>query len=364
MSLYSPEGFQDELGSQLVPDSLGNYIGPHWSNGKFQESVEWGDKDPRDELDLLAYYHDSAYARYKDELHRAAADRIFAEGAHNVGTTMAAVAAELVSKGNMTTNAAKRLISNVTTGASTFGPLGAVAGLAVTAVQNVVKANDRLPGGKFDAAVKEVQDYYKTDPHKRQNMFNKLSSTAKEAVAEVTLIEDEYARIAKEKPKYEALVEQQKLKNAAHATWLQEAATRRRGAPKLGPEGRLEPIAEVVNERDPSLDALWKPVSHKVHQELSKAENAKIESSNAPYFSGFGHMFKRKKKKKKNVVHVLPADLANRQAERFQNFSKLKKDAVESLNKPVQGNNKFWYYGPGQTKIDKQMSDLRRKMLK
>jgi hypothetical protein len=32
----------------------GNYIGPYWSDGKLQESVEWGDRPVLNELDEIA----------------------------------------------------------------------------------------------------------------------------------------------------------------------------------------------------------------------------------------------------------------------------------------------------------------------
>nr|UHS72011.1 MAG: hypothetical protein 2 [Luteoviridae sp.] len=360
MSSYTSDGVLNDFGEQLAPGLLGNYIGPNWSNGKYQESVEWGDKDPTDELDLLAYYHDSAYAHYKDELHRSAADRAFAAGARALDTHAGRVAAEAVEKGNMAINGAKRLAENTLAGYARFGPPGAVAGLAYTALQNISKASQRLPGGALDDAYKEVLDYYKTDPHKRQNMFSKLSSTAKSAVSEATLADKELARVAEEKPKYDALLVSMKEKNAAAAKRLQDLAAGRASNSKLR-SNMIEPIAEVVNESKDLDGGLWKPVSHRIRQEPTGTQIAGVEPGSVPYFSGLANMFKKKKKKKKNVVHVLPADLANKQAERLKNYSKLRKDAEESLKRPIQGTNRFWFYGPGQKKIDKQLSDLRRK---
>ncbi len=59
-----------------LPDSFPNYTGPYISNGKLQESVPFGDKTPKDELDALSRLHDSAYAKWDDRLHRSVADNL------------------------------------------------------------------------------------------------------------------------------------------------------------------------------------------------------------------------------------------------------------------------------------------------
>lgn len=56
---------------------MDNYIGPYWSDGKFQSSVAYGKTRPRSRTDKAARYHDTAYALYGDRRHRAAADLLF-----------------------------------------------------------------------------------------------------------------------------------------------------------------------------------------------------------------------------------------------------------------------------------------------
>jgi len=178
-------GIDLQVTSGMVENGLlGNYIGPMWSNGKFQESVEWGDLSPTDELDLAAYYHDSAYARYKDASHRRVADQIFAEQVKDLPGGKAAIARLAVTHGNTIVNGLKRLTTNSAFGAVT----GAAAlGIVYSGLQNMKDSYDMLPGGKDEKSKKEVLAYHETDPYKRQNMFKKPAGKPAGAVIQETV---------------------------------------------------------------------------------------------------------------------------------------------------------------------------------
>nr|WPR18096.1 MAG: PLA2 protein [Chemarfal virus 35] len=119
--LPQPTKYQGQEGEDPTSPfwASGNYVGPYWSNGKVQTSVEWGDKPALNELDALARQHDAAYAHYKDEKHREAADAIFAEEARKLkkkyGSKLAGdpqLAAAFVEYGNHTTRQIKKLANS------------------------------------------------------------------------------------------------------------------------------------------------------------------------------------------------------------------------------------------------------------
>lgn len=155
------------------PWASGNYVGPFWSNGKLQESVEFGDAPPLHELDALARLHDTAYARYKDSAHRAAADELFAEEAEKLkkkyGPNWAGnpqVAAKLVRYGNHTIRAASRVGGNVATGFKYGGPLGAVGGLLYSGLQNIKQSHDMITGNYLRKERKDLLSLFSKDPMK------------------------------------------------------------------------------------------------------------------------------------------------------------------------------------------------------
>lgn len=76
------------------------YTGPGVSNGKFQNSVEFGDRTPLDTLDFYSRMHDSAYAKYKDKWHRRAADQLYYDQAMKLRQAFPWVAANAVWHGN------------------------------------------------------------------------------------------------------------------------------------------------------------------------------------------------------------------------------------------------------------------------
>jgi len=150
----------------------GNYVGPHWSNGKLQESVAFGDAPAMHELDALARLHDTAYATYKDDKHLAAADLIFAEEAEKLkkkyGPKWAEnpqVAAALVRYGNHTKRAATRIGANVSSGFKLGGAFGALGGLLYSGVQNIRQSNQMINGTYLKTQKDDIRRLYARDPH-------------------------------------------------------------------------------------------------------------------------------------------------------------------------------------------------------
>lgn len=158
----------------------GNYTGPHWSNGKYQESVEWGDLDPASELDFLSRQHDSAYARWKDDAHRMAADRYYNEQAKKLAGQFPQIAGNLVLYGNEVERSAKRTASNFATGLRFGGLPGALAGLVYTAAGNIVRSDKMLRSDYLKKEASDVLQYYKTDPqNKKQSDYSAPKTTTK-----------------------------------------------------------------------------------------------------------------------------------------------------------------------------------------
>lgn len=149
----------------------GKYVGPYWSNGKLQESVEFGDETPSHELDALARLHDTAYARYKDEKHRAAADLLFAEQAEKLKSKYGPkwaddpkIASRLVQYGNHAVRAATRVGGNVSTGFKLGGPIGALGGLLYSGVQNIVQSHQMLKGTYLSKEKDDIRRLFASDP--------------------------------------------------------------------------------------------------------------------------------------------------------------------------------------------------------
>jgi len=147
----------------------GNYVGPYWSDGKLQESVEWGDKPALNALDELARKHDAAYAHYKDEKHREAADMLFAEEAKKLkqkyGSKWAEdpqIAARFVEYGNHTTRQIKDLLK--------IGGLGpaALPWLIYKQASNMVDNYKRIKGTYLSKEVGDIRRFYETDPRRNQ----------------------------------------------------------------------------------------------------------------------------------------------------------------------------------------------------
>lgn len=140
-----------------------NYIGPYWSDGKWQESVEFGDAEPMSLVDAASRLHDSAYAHYKDEQHRIAADEIYSETLKTLKEKYASLA-DVPLYGNYTKNRALEFGSNALQGFKYGGLAGALGSLVYTGAKGIIRLNDLIHNGdKYKA---DVMSYYDTDPKK------------------------------------------------------------------------------------------------------------------------------------------------------------------------------------------------------
>ena len=147
---------------EVVP-FLPNYTGPFISDGKFQTSVEFGEAEPKDALDALSRYHDSAYYRFKDKGHRMAADSIYADEAAKLTGQFPHLAGHAVRYGNQFKDSLNNLVSPELLVAGPFALLGLVKG----GLQNACHLHDYMING--DKYKREVLDYYKTDPKLKVN---------------------------------------------------------------------------------------------------------------------------------------------------------------------------------------------------
>jgi hypothetical protein len=77
-----------------------NYTGPYLSNGKFQESIAYGDVEPKSQLDAISRDHDTMYALSQDyedpEENRHFADYIYFKRAFELDGLVPKIAAVLV----------------------------------------------------------------------------------------------------------------------------------------------------------------------------------------------------------------------------------------------------------------------------
>jgi len=132
----------------------GRYTGPYWSDGKFQESVAFGESEPMDALDALSRLHDTAYAIYKDDRHREAADLIYGEDASILPGAGAAAAAATVTYGNAAARRAARWAS------VQLNPVGQ----ALFVYGELSDAKDRLSGTYLAKEKDAIRELYKQDP--------------------------------------------------------------------------------------------------------------------------------------------------------------------------------------------------------
>lgn len=365
MSEYTSDGFFDALGKKIVPSELGNYVGPNWSDGKFQSSVLWGESEPQNELDLAAYYHDSAYAHWADSDHREMADRIFREQTAHLDEKLAKFASEAVTHGNMLGRSVERLAENISMTAP-LGPMAPVAGLVITAFENIFEANKRLPGGSMEKTYQEVLKFYETDPHKRQNMFAKLSAPAKVVLQETVDIfveqEKDADRFAKAEATGKTLAEQQRKKNAESEQRMKDLAEKhKRDKAANTKTSKTAPPAQAGSGE--SVGGGGVKATTDTMREVQTARQAEpAQTSNVPVQSAFSRFISKwkKKKKKKNVVHVLPQDIAQKQAEKFKKHALLEKQSRESLQRTIVDSHPEFGYRQGQYQ---RLNDLRAKAL-
>lgn len=130
-----------------------NYTGPYRSNGKFQTSVEFGDKIPIDQLDALSRLHDTAYARYDDYGHRVAADIIYNNEAKKLNG-VGPLAGLAVTYGNQLLRSGTSLGKGVLTA----GPIGGL----FSAVKNLRDIADLTTN--IDKYTKDILELYAQDP--------------------------------------------------------------------------------------------------------------------------------------------------------------------------------------------------------
>ncbi len=140
----------------------GEYTGPYWSNGRIQESVEWGDKDPKSQLDWLSRQHDSAYAHFKDAKHREAADLVYMREAKKLAGAFPELAGQLVGYGNYTGRQLAKLGQDVAlTTKLTGNPLLGVVKYGIGGISDSYK---RINGTYLKNELSDVNRFYKTDP--------------------------------------------------------------------------------------------------------------------------------------------------------------------------------------------------------
>lgn len=126
-----------------------NYTGPYLSDGKFQSSVEFGEKQPIDRWDAFSRLHDSAFKKWDDYGHRTAANSIYNEWMKENPTTSKSIAGFLVLYGNQ-----------INSSLSGLGPN--MGSLIMGGIKNGYNLGDyALNEAKYK---REVLDYFKTDP--------------------------------------------------------------------------------------------------------------------------------------------------------------------------------------------------------
>lgn len=137
------------------------YLGPWWSDGKFQPSVPYGKSRPKNNLDDAARTHDTRYAMYKGNNEALdAADDEFFERVNQIGGLLPTVSAYAVKYGNRFIRGGRQAIlrgstrkhpNDITSYQKQFqkddqDQMAAVlAGLFGTVATNIIKANDKLP---------------------------------------------------------------------------------------------------------------------------------------------------------------------------------------------------------------------------
>lgn len=141
---------------------IGEYTGPYWSNGKLQESVEWGDKDPKSQLDWLSRQHDSAYAHFKDSRHREAADLLYMREAKKLAGRYPELAGNLVGYGNYAGRQLSKLGSDVAFSTKLTG--NPILGLVKYGVSGIVDSAKRINGTYLRNETSDIEKFYKTDP--------------------------------------------------------------------------------------------------------------------------------------------------------------------------------------------------------
>jgi len=277
------------------PWGHGNYVGPYWSNGKVQESVEWGDKEPIDELDELARQHDAAYAHFKDRPRREAADLIFATEARKLNRKLGGTltsdprfAAAMVEYGNYAGRQAAKLATDVGTGFK-MG-LGPLAGVLKFGVDNIREMNQRIHGTHLKKELETVRAFYNTDPR----LIGKTSSTDSGPIKVTKVVHG-----ATPKPIIDRGNRPQAYGSAAPQPMRQAAELPNSGGPSeklLWPSKQAKKFAKYIALRNASIavETGQKPGTYSTKPPKGGRFNSVLPDS-----------YKKKRKKKRSSVQPL-----------------------------------------------------------
>nr|UHS72008.1 MAG: hypothetical protein 2 [Luteoviridae sp.] len=276
----------------------GEYTGPYWSNGNIQESVEWGDKDPKSQLDWLSRQHDSAYAHYKDTRHREAADLVYMREAKKLAAAFPELAGNLVGYGNYTGRQFAKAGADIALATKLTGM--PVLGLVKYGIEGVRDSAKRINGTYLKNELADIQGFYKTDPYK------KAMPTLPQGIA----VKGSLERVNRQPGSIQVVSHGQKS-DARIRGW------ERQGAPPKSQEAFAAPLnAPGGNE------TIQEPIA--VHR---------------------GTWFQRlRKKKKKNNVEPLESRIQRLtlgQNARFDKFDKIRK--TSEVSKPKKKNKAFGY---------------------
>lgn len=279
---------------------LGEYTGPYWSNGEIQESVEWGEKDPKTQLDWLSRQHDSAYAHYKDSRHREAADLIYMREAKKLAGKFPELAGNLVGYGNYTGRQIGKLASDV--GLATKLTGNPLFGVLKYGVEGVVNSAKRINGTYLKNELSDLSTYYGTDPH------------------------------SKKKPNQEMIGSLERVNKTRNSGSLPVVSHDQKNEGRIRGWERLSTVPK-------SREAIVSSLNASGGNEHEQREPIAVNSG-----SWFQNLKRKRKKKKKNKVEPLEARiqrLALDQSHHFDNFNKIKQNSIES--KPKKKNKAFGF---------------------
>ncbi len=165
-----PGSFYEEFLNDATRDALppaggfGNYVGPFWSDGKFQQSVAFGDAEVKSVLDYLARFHDTVYAEYKDRGHREASDIFFNDIAQMLQSNFAHVAGKTVLYGNYTARQLATVVSDLKSRLSKGDFIGAIGSVATAGFGNIKHANKMVNESYLRKEWEHLKELYHKDP--------------------------------------------------------------------------------------------------------------------------------------------------------------------------------------------------------
>jgi hypothetical protein len=271
----------------------GNYTGPYWSDGRLQESVEFGSSDPQSELDKLSRLHDTAYAHYTDRQHREAADEIYERDAKVLAGKFPELAGKLVLYGNYAARQRAQLNSDF----ATLGPLG----LLKFAGTNMWNANKMIHGTYLKNEKADIERLYGTDPRKGQAAvtFNgKKKNTSSDDYIKQQYKEHYEAEKARHMP-IEAKVAQ--VFNATPVVDVKPVKT------------MVEKAKDFISNVIPKKNTVVPETKEERNARLIQAQQRNFENYQNTYMRAQLPQKKRKYKKKKHnltkAIRVLPAHM-------------------------------------------------------